>query len=682
MIDQQRVAALIPAHNESGRIGKVLSVLQAVVELDEIIVIDDGSSDNTCAEVLEFATREPRLRCLSLPVNNGKSRAMFAGAAATQADILLFLDADLLGLQPEHIRSLIVPVCTGQFDMAVGVFRAGKFLSDLSHWATPWLSGQRCLRAQLFAQLPCDIAGYGVETSLTLTARKQAWRYRYIPWCGVWHPTSELRRGVWGGLLNRLKMYYEILKTIQQQHAWSAVIPVHFNRKHVLSLLVLLLLGASLGYNRLIDLPRHNATVLQSLAISDFQRILVIAPHPDDETLGAGGLIQVGLANSAQVRVAVVTNGDGQALGPFLLRFKMIPHAVDYIVGGETRQAETLAGMQVIGLPEAEVFFLGYPDHQLSQLWLDDWNTQCPLKAKYTRSWKSPYPGTFDPYTDYCGLSLLDDLHKLVADYKPDLVIVPHPNDDHPDHRAVSSFARLAIAELMGTEPGYTPQVLGYLVHYGSYPQPRGLHPTAKLLPPEPLSSSSLNWLQLDLMQAQTRAKIQSVEAYKSQIKLLRSFLPSFARQNEIFVQLPFLDLPVLGVSSLTLPAGDSQTTYQLPEPARESTRRLMVGGADLVGLQATRRGNQLTLSANTRGALLRELRYKLMVKLPDGRTLVFSYPGSAIRTGSNTFSANLNLSDLGNTQVLGFAAEVQEGVTLDRTGWHFIILKNPPWSG
>jgi hypothetical protein len=147
---------------------------------------------------------------------------VFAGARTVQADLLLMLDADLEGLRPEHVRGLIGPVRAGHADMTLGVFRGGRLNTDFSHWATPWLSGQRCLRAWLFRYLSEDTAsGYGFETALTLAARRHGWRCQLVALRGVWHPSSEFRRGLLHGAWVRAKMYREILRTWYCERGWE-----------------------------------------------------------------------------------------------------------------------------------------------------------------------------------------------------------------------------------------------------------------------------------------------------------------------------------------------------------------------------------------------------------------------------------------------------------------------------
>ncbi len=180
------IAAIIPAFNEQGRIGQVLAVLREVTEFREILVVDDGSTDGTPAEVEAAAHVDSRIRCLRLPVNRGKGAAMFAGARAADANILAFFDADLIGLKPAHVRALIKPVRAGRQEMTIGVFHRGRLNTDLAHWLTPWLSGQRCLRTELFFRVAeQSAAGYGIETAITLTARRQHWRCQRIRWPGV-----------------------------------------------------------------------------------------------------------------------------------------------------------------------------------------------------------------------------------------------------------------------------------------------------------------------------------------------------------------------------------------------------------------------------------------------------------------------------------------------------------------
>lgn len=220
------VAAIIPAYNEGGRIHNVLSVLGKIARLGEIIVVDDGSKDRTQEVVKKAIETDKRVRLISHPVNLGKGQAIFSGWEATQASHLLLLDADLMGLREQHVSDLMQPVLDGQADMSVGLFRGGYWRTDLAHWATPWFSGQRCLRAiRLHEVSRAAAAGYGVEMALTVAAQKNGWRTVQVPWEGAWHVPSEHRRGIWLGFKTRMKMYGQIV------HAWYLAGGMEGNRK-------------------------------------------------------------------------------------------------------------------------------------------------------------------------------------------------------------------------------------------------------------------------------------------------------------------------------------------------------------------------------------------------------------------------------------------------------------------
>ncbi len=187
------VSVVIPAYNEEDYIGNVLDVLCGVDEVASILVVDDGSTDSTVAVVQRFAARDARVRLLSLEHNLGKGGAMVAGADYVAQDLILFLDADLLGLRPDHIRSLIGPVVRGDCDMTLGLFTGGRVQTDASHKLTPFLSGQRCLRWSLFRDAPeIGQARWGVEVALSL----YAWRYglRVGRIHCVWHDPCHARR--------------------------------------------------------------------------------------------------------------------------------------------------------------------------------------------------------------------------------------------------------------------------------------------------------------------------------------------------------------------------------------------------------------------------------------------------------------------------------------------------------
>ncbi|MBP1704011.1 MAG: glycosyl transferase, family 2 [Chloroflexi bacterium] len=207
------IAAIIPAYNEAGRIRRVLQTLHDVRQLGEIIVVDDGSSDGTAQESRLEAESDARIRLIIQPTNMGKGQAIYSGWQATRANCILMLDADLCGLTSQHIVDLYQPVLAGQADMTIGLFHGGYWRTDLSHWATPWLSGQRCFRADLLKKISWEAAaGYGIETALTVAAQLNDWKIVKVPWLGAWHTPSEDRRGFWRGMGRRSMMYLQIIR--------------------------------------------------------------------------------------------------------------------------------------------------------------------------------------------------------------------------------------------------------------------------------------------------------------------------------------------------------------------------------------------------------------------------------------------------------------------------------------
>ncbi len=162
------IAAIIPTYNEEINVAGVLEVLHATSILDEVILVDDGSSDRTVEILRQAASMDQRFRVIQHEKNSGKGQAIFTGWAATTAPILLLLDADLKNLTPDHLQALLDPVINHQTDMTLGLFRGGHFSTDLSHATTPFLTGQRGLRAELLKYVSREAsAGYGFEVALT-----------------------------------------------------------------------------------------------------------------------------------------------------------------------------------------------------------------------------------------------------------------------------------------------------------------------------------------------------------------------------------------------------------------------------------------------------------------------------------------------------------------------------------
>jgi len=207
------IAAILPAFNEANTIGNVLEVLCRVESLNEIIVVDDGSKDATADIVRAFTRQDGRVRLIQHEGNRGKGQAIFSAWRSTQANYLILLDSDLMNLTPAHIEALIAPVLADKADMTLGLFLGGRFYTDFAHWASPWLTGQRGLAAEILKYVSEEAAaGYGFEVALTIAAKQYGYHTRIVPLKGVWHPPSEFHRGLLYGLRWRGRMYGNVIR--------------------------------------------------------------------------------------------------------------------------------------------------------------------------------------------------------------------------------------------------------------------------------------------------------------------------------------------------------------------------------------------------------------------------------------------------------------------------------------
>ncbi|MFW5998165.1 MAG: glycosyltransferase family 2 protein [Halanaerobiaceae bacterium] len=203
-----KITALIPAYNEENTIGTIIKTLKKMEIIDEILVVDDGSEDNT-SEV----SRKLGARVVRLKENQGKGAAIQKGIENINSDIALMLDGDLIGLHQEHINKLIYPVLDGEVDMAVGVFNEGRGLTDLAQLVTPNLSGQRALKLEVIKDLNLKKEGFGVEIYLNKYVKENG-KVKFVDLPELTHVMKEEKMGFIKGLLARFKMYWEILRTV------------------------------------------------------------------------------------------------------------------------------------------------------------------------------------------------------------------------------------------------------------------------------------------------------------------------------------------------------------------------------------------------------------------------------------------------------------------------------------
>ncbi len=204
-----KVAAVIPAYNEEGRICAVLKALIGSPSVTEVVVVSDGSTDRT----YEVAASMPKVRAIKLSTNKGKGGALRTGALQTDADVLVFFDADLIGLTPQHVEDLIAPVCSGEYAMATGVLCGSRFATDIAQKFSPGITGQRAVRRDVFMQIPdLENVGYGIELAINYGVLHNGYNRKVVYLRGVTHPMKEEKLGFIRGAASRSVMYWQMLR--------------------------------------------------------------------------------------------------------------------------------------------------------------------------------------------------------------------------------------------------------------------------------------------------------------------------------------------------------------------------------------------------------------------------------------------------------------------------------------
>jgi len=210
------------------------------------------------------------------------------------------------------------------------------------------------------------------------------------------------------------------------------------------------------------------------------QRVLVFSPHPDDESIGIGGYIAQSIENGAIVEIVLVTNGDFHG-------------------NEQVRYAEFKKATHILGVPESNLVFLGFPDGKLDEI----------------------DPAVFSV-----------TLQSQIEQFNPNIIIYPDVQDANPDHSTIGK----AVQKILAADPQ---QIISYeyLVHFKLiWPRPRELAPNLDLSPPARLINEDTTWEKVPLSQNIENIKSEAIHTYRSQLEneWLHGLVLASIRKNEL----------------------------------------------------------------------------------------------------------------------------------------------------
>ena len=331
-------------------------------------------------------------------------------------------------------------------------------------------------------------------------------------------------------------------------------------------------------------------------------RVLIVAPHPDDETLGPGGLIQQAIARGAEVYVVVMTNGDAYQYERAVMVVQDIVRgsAAEHRRVGRSRQQETLKALAGFGVPPDHVTFLGYPDTGVHFLWQPPyWSLDHPYRSPNTRTDHNPYEDSLSPGQAYSGAAVLHDLQRVIGRLQPTALLTTAPLDVHPDHWATYGFVRAAV-ECALQRNSHPMPVYAFLIHRHDWPAPQGYDPRRPLVPPAAWKTiGGVRWWRLELTPEQVETKRRSLALYRSQNAARSTELQSLVRRNELFAVLDDYRDPSWPVA--------------IADPVADLPPDRVRPAEDIRAVELAQEGDSYRLTLRLAGRADRKLRYAIL---------------------------------------------------------------------
>ena len=205
------IDVVMPARNEALTVATNVAAARACAYVREVVVVDDGSSDATAEEAVAAGAKLVRRDGST----GSKALAMAAGVAATDADAILFVDADCTGLTAAHLDAICRPFEEGRATMSIGAFDYGWFWNVFVPRFPP-LSGERVVPRWVFEAIPEEkLAGYTIEVRINEVIAEGGHPTTVRVMRGVFHRTKRDKHGTVEGYRRTYWMYRELLRMLR-----------------------------------------------------------------------------------------------------------------------------------------------------------------------------------------------------------------------------------------------------------------------------------------------------------------------------------------------------------------------------------------------------------------------------------------------------------------------------------